>query len=487
MIRVAIVGGGIAGLAAAYELDKQRRAGKALEWHLYEASASFGGTVRTTRQNTEDGEWILEDGPDGWVTEKPWARELSEELGLGGELIASNDGGRKTYVWMNGQLLAMPEGMRMMVPEDLCALDNSPLFSDGAKAAYARELESAVELKQSVPKDDESVASFVLRHFGEEVLTKIAAPLLSGIFGGDVTKLSVQAVMPNFVSMEAEHGSLIAALQHKRRDRGSLPPLPTFTTLRRGMGLLAETIVAWLPADRLHTHVKAVTLRQRPEGGWLVRFAAEDASSCAIGFVAFDHVLLATPVDVTRKLLKPIDAEAADLIPVHASSAVLATFCWPAATAGTFSIPPGFGFLVPQQDSFRGEQRPLLAGTFTTQKFDGRAPAGGRILRVFFGGTTADSLYESDDHGIAKEAWRGLMAVLPDLPLPAHAQTTVTRWPRSLPQYEVGHGGRMRELEGRVKALRYIQLLGNGFGGIGVPDLIRDARKAARKLTEQAI
>jgi oxygen-dependent protoporphyrinogen oxidase len=216
MKRIAIVGGGIAGLAAAYELEKRRRSGAAVDWQLYEAGHRLGGIVETTRH----GEFVLEGGPDGWVSEKPWARELGIELGLESELIASNDAIRKTYILIDGQLRPMPDRMRMMVPEDLAALEASTLFSATARQAYAHELASAESLRTSAPSHDESVASFVRRHFGEEVLTKIGAPLLSGVFGGDVARLSVRAVMPAFVAMEREHGSLIAGLQAKAKARG---------------------------------------------------------------------------------------------------------------------------------------------------------------------------------------------------------------------------------------------------------------------------
>ena len=485
MNRIAILGGGIAGLAAAYELEQQRRAGKPLDWHLYEASSRFGGTVQTTRRMTKDGEWILEGGPDAWVTEKPWARELAEELGLSDEVIASNDAGKKTYVWVDGELAAMPDRMRMMVPEDLSTLDVSPLFSASAKAAYAAELARAEELKGTAPEKDESVASFVSRHFGEEVLDKIGAPLLSGVFGGDVTRLSVHAVMSAFTKMEAEHGSLILALQTQRKDRGDKPPQPTFTTLQRGMGTLAEALLAALPTERLHLRTSAVALAQSPQSQWLVRFEGPDANSCAIGFVPFHHLLLATPIDATRRLLAMVDRDAAELIPKNASSALLATFCWEPEVAQTFAVPPGFGFLVPQHGIAREDRPRLLAGTFTTQKFPGRAPAGARVLRVFFGGAMADLLNEQPDEAIAAEAWKELAAVLPGLPAPEASLTTVARWPRSLPQYEVGHKERMKQLDERLLDLKHLSLLGNGYRGVGVPDLIRDAREAARKLMEE--
>ncbi len=486
MKRIAILGGGIAGLAAAYELEQGRRAGKPLDWHLYEASDRLGGTVQTTRHHTPEGEWICEGGPDAWVTEKPWARELAEALGLGDQVISSKDATKKTYVWVDGALVAMPDRMRMMVPEDLDSLDVSPLFSPEAKAAYAREVERADELRGGSPPGDESVAGFVRRHFGEEVLDKIGAPLLSGVFGGEVDRLSVHAVMGAFTRMEAEHGSLILALQEQRRQRGGRPAQPTFTTLRRGMGSLVDALVAALPADRLHTRTSAVALTRSPAGSWLCRFAAPDLNTCAIGFVPFDHLLLAMPIDATRRLLAPVDAEAAALIPTAASSAVLATFCWPAETAQTFEVPPGFGFLVPQHGAPRPDRPKLLAGTFTAQKFADRAPVGARILRVFFGGTMADRLNPLPDQAIAAEAWRELGAVLPGLPAPDPALTTVIRWPHSLPQYEVGHPDRMAALDCRVKALGALDLLGNGYRGVGVPDLIRDARAAARRIADNS-
>ena len=488
MKKIAILGGGIAGLAAAYELEQQRKSGKPIDWHLYEASGRLGGTVQTTRKSTADGEFILEGGPDAWVTEKPWARELAEELGLGDEMIASNDAEKKTYIWIDGKLVAMPARMRMMVPEDLATLESSPLFSAQARQAYESERERAEALKASIPDHDESVASFVRRHFGEEVLDKIGAPLLSGVFGGDTAKLSVGAVMSAFVKMEAEHGSLVLALGKQRSERGEKPPEPTFTTLRHGMGALAEAVVNALPTERLHTGLAAVALARSPQDNWLIRFRAGDGSAGAIGLSPFDDVLLATPIDATRRLLAPVDAEAAALIPNDASSAVLVTFCWSAEVARSFTVPPGFGFLVPQagvpHDDAQSARPKLLAGTFTTQKFSGRAPEGARVLRVFFGGEVADALNGATDEAVADEAWRELSAVLPDLPTPEVTLTTVARWPRSLPQYEVGHKGRMAALKKRIDALGKLWLLGNGYHGVGVPDLIRDARETVRQIAD---
>lgn len=495
MKRFAIVGGGIAGLAAAYELEKARTRGADIDWQLYEASDRLGGIVSTTRIDTPEGRFVLEDGPDGWVTEKPWARELAVELGLADQIIPCNEDRRRTLILIDGKLQPMPPRMRMMVPEDLTTLEGSTLFTDAARAAYAAELANAATLKAAAPTQDESVASFVLRHFGEEVLNKIGAPLLSGVFGGDVHKLSVRSVMPAFVAMEQEHGSLIASLQAKAADRGPRPPQPAFTTLRNGMGVLAEAIVAKLPAERVHLNRSALSIK-RERGMWCLRTSTEVKNGKSKRH--FNHVLLATPADVTRRLLEPHAPNSAALIPSDASSAVLVAMAFPAAQAASITIPEGFGFLVPQSPagsvisteaqrsgetcSSTSDRFQLLAATFVEQKYPGRVPPGARILRAFFSGPTADALSTEPDPTIAAAAHDQLSTILGPLPAIDPALTTVRRWPRSLPQYEVGHLDRLAQLDDLITTLGGLTLLGNAYRGVGVPDLIRGSRAAVRTL-----
>jgi oxygen-dependent protoporphyrinogen oxidase len=461
MKRVAVVGGGIAGLAAAYELARLAREGAELQVVLFEASTRLGGIVETVRE----GGFVIECGPDAWVTEKPWARELAEELGLGDEVMPSNDAGRKTYVLIDKKLQAMPNGMRMMVPADLDALDASELFSSEAKQAYHNEVRRAEELCASTPARDESVGEFVRRHFGDEVLEKIGAPLLSGVFGGDVAKLSVRAVMAPFVAMEQEYGSLITALQS--RVSASIGGA-VFTTLRSGMGTLVDRMIAAIPEDwvRLGAEVRFVSYG---EEGWLV--------GTPRGVERFDAVMMAAPVDVARTLLAPVDEKAAQSMKMEASSAVVVGFGF--SDAAKFLIPPGFGFLVPQ-----GSDSLLLACTFVDQKFDDRVPHGGRLLRAFFGGKAADRLMRCGNDETAAVARMELARILG--PLPEPQMTVVRRWPRSLPQYGVGHLERMSELTERVKTLDGLWLLGNGYRGVGLPDLIRDSRAAARQFAKRS-
>jgi oxygen-dependent protoporphyrinogen oxidase len=488
MKRIAIIGGGISGLTAAYELELARKRGAEIDWHLYEAGNRLGGIIETTRHATPEGDFILEGGPDGWVSEKPWARELAIELGLEAELIYSNDATRKTYIvtpepGTAGKLQPIPDRMRMMVPEDLDALDGSPLFSESAKRAYAAELTRADELKSTAPDHDESVASFVRRHFGEEVLNTLAAPLLSGVFGGDVHKLSVRAVMPQFVAMEREHGSLIAALQARAQQRVQ----PIFTSLHRGIASLTEALLARLPKERIH----------------LERRIAQLAG------LQIDHTVIAASLDSTRALLTAVVPSAAELLPAEASSAVLIAFAWTEEVASTFTIPSGFGFLVPAQtlssrpellreprasrmgrsgetSVFRAAQSnaepSLLACTFVDQKFPHRAPDGAQVLRAFFGGPSAEALNSQSDEVIAAAALSQLRNILGPIPEPTFH--TVRRWPRSLPQYEVGHLDRIAELEHLISQVPGLHLLGNAYRGVGLPDLIRDARATARAIAE---
>jgi oxygen-dependent protoporphyrinogen oxidase len=456
-LRIAVIGGGIAGVTAAWELARNDADADVT---LFEASIRLGGIVETVREQG----FVIECGPDAWVTEKPWARQLAEELGLRDMIVSSNDKTRKTHIIKEKLLVAMPDGMRMMVPGDLDALALSPLFSEQAKQAFRDEVIRAEELKAAAPVEDESVASFVRRHFGDEVLETVGAPLLSGVFGGDVETLSVRAVMAPFVALEREYGSLIVAMQMRSKGQAS----PVFTTLRDGLGTLIDAMVAMIPATWIRMATPVTSMHRTPDG-WIVQTAAGDEE--------FDVVLMAAPAHVTSELLRDTDEDAAELMRMDASSAVVVAFGFDRP----MELPPGFGFLVPP-DASAGDS--LLAATFVDQKFDGRVPAGGRLIRAFFGGKTGARLLTAPDATIIALARSQLDSILGSLPQPI--VTVVRRWPRSLPQYSVGHLERMAKLDERVLAIGKLWLLGNGYRGVGLPDLIRDARAAAHAVATLA-
>jgi len=365
--RIAIAGGGISGLATAYQL-----ACDGVEFVLFEASERLGGIVETVHRQG----FVIECGPDSWVTEKPWAAELAVELGLGDQIIPSNDQCRRTYVQVGGdrlaQLVPIPDGMRMMVPAKWGPLLESPLFSWQARLAYLREPKRAAELKASAPAQDESVAAFVRRHFGEEVTATIAGPLLAAVFGGDIAQLSVRAVMPAFVRMEAEEGSLIQAVQ--RRARQSPPAI--FTSLAEGLQTLIDRMVLTLPPASVRRREPVLQIEAHG-GNWRLTTAG--------GTEHFDAVVLATPPHVTRSLLHPLNGHMAGLLPQQATSAIVVALAFTAGQAARLRIPRGFGFVAPAGFA-SAEGHPLLACTFVHQKFPGRAPQGGVLLRAFFGG-----------------------------------------------------------------------------------------------------
>lgn len=466
--RIAVIGGGIAGLSAAHTLAQSGKC----DLTLFEASQRLGGTIETLHQ---DG-FTIECGPDSWVSDKPAARELAVQLGLGDQLMYSNDAIRRNYLANKKALIPMPDGMRMMVPTRWLPILESPLFSWQARLAYLREPKRAEELKAEAaarPESfDESVRAFVTRHFGVEATETIAGPLLAGVFGGDIDTLSAAAVLAPFVRLEREHGSLIAPMMRQAQalQAAGQAPTPIFTTLRCGLQGLTDALTKALPAESIRLGEKVSALA-RAQHGWQV--VSEERKT-----TNFDAVVLATPADTTAALLTPLDADAAWLLQMEASSAIVVALCWNEQAARGMRIPRGFGFLVPPASGL-SDKPTLLAGTFMDQKFAQRAPNGAIFLRGFFGGRAAPHMMHwEDDDRIAAAAHRQFARLLG--PLPASSLVCVRRWPRSLPQYAVGHIQRMRQLDARIAMLPSLALTGNAYRGVGIPTLIEDGQRAAR-------
>ena len=492
MKRIAIIGGGIAGVSAAYELAMERQAGAAIEFALLESAPRLGGIVETIRRD----DFVIEGGPDSWVTEKPWARDLALELGLESGIVASQDDRRRTYLAKDRTLIAMPDGMRMMVPGQWASVLNSPLFSWQAKLAYLREAERAEELKASAlgvagSVGDESVRDFVCRHFGAEVADTMAAPLLAGVFGGDIVSLSTRAVLPALVALEKEHGSLILGLQHRMRT--AKVSAPVFTTLRQGLGSLIDAMELRIPEACVHRGVTAEYVARTGEG-WVIGGEAA-AGGWKAGAQPFDAVLVATPAKTTAKLLGPLDEQISGLLPQQSSSAIVVALAFSVEKAAAMRIPRGFGFLVPRigsqsdaagtrdEDAEAVAARALLACTFVDQKFPYRASPGGVLLRAFFGGSDAMPLLAENDVALMDLAHTALGRILGKLPEPSIA--LVRRWPDSLPLYAVGHLARMDALDTRIARLPHLRVVGNAYRGVGLPDLIHAGRMAARTMVAE--
>ena len=465
MTRIAIIGGGISGLAAAFELEELRRnASAVVEYVLYEASTRLGGVLCT---ENIDG-CIVEAGPDSFITEKPWATDLCRALGLGDQLIGSNDADRKTYILTKGRLVEMPDGLMFMVPTKILATGLSPLFSWKAKLRMTQELfHPRRDPSDEKNNPDESVAAFVERHYGSEMVDRLADPLLSGVYGGEAASLSVRAVLPRFAEMERTHGSLGRAMLAARKKMSaatgkSAPPL--FTSLKNGMQHLAEIVVSRLRPAALLTNAPVQAV-QREAGGWVV--------SAGMQSDQFDSVIVALPAPAAAQVLRIASPElAAELAAIQYSSSITVGLGYDRDVR--HSLPPGFGFLVP-----RSERKKLLAATFVHNKFPHRAPEDRALLRCFFAGRNAEGVWTLGDEQIIGIVRNELQQILGLRAEPLFAR--VYKWKSAMAQYGVGHLDRLERMERLRQQLPGLALAGNAYRGIGVPDCVRSGRDAAKQ------
>jgi protoporphyrinogen/coproporphyrinogen III oxidase len=469
MKRVAIIGGGISGLAAAFALEKEKERGAPLEYVLFESSERFGGVIHT---ECVDG-CVIEAGPDSFLTEKPWAAELCRELGLGDQLIGSNDAERKTYILVNGRLVPLPDGLQFMVPTRLASAFFSPLFSWVTKARIIREW-----FYRPVGSGSENtVAEFVERHYGREMVERVADPLLTGVYGGSADELSVKSVLPRFLEMEAKHGSLGRATVAARRQRDSASAelrsagqpraaVPTlFTSLRSGMQAMVDAVVARIPEAGQRRNVRVETVRAE-SGKWLVASGGRTEE--------FDAVILATPAYAAAELLASTKTElSTELNAIRYSSSVTVIVSYDHSVRA--ALPPGFGFLVP-----RAEKRRVLAATFLHNKFPSRAPDERALIRCFLGGTRDEEILKRSDDEILALVERELQQILGIAGNPLLAR--VFKWKQAMAQYGVGHSARVERVRSLVAGMPGLALAGNAYGGIGVPDCVRSGTEAAAKI-----
>jgi protoporphyrinogen/coproporphyrinogen III oxidase len=459
MKRVAIIGGGISGLSAAFALEEKRWAGIELEYALYEASTRFGGVLVTDHV---DG-CIIEAGADSFLTEKPWASELCGKLGLADQLIGSNDADRKTYILVHGKLVEIPDGLMFMVPTKLTPTVLSPLFSARTKLRMAREWFHPPHKANG----DETVAAFVERHYGSEMVDRLADPLLSGVYGGEASQLSVRAVLPRFAEMESKHGSLgramvAARLATARAARGTARPL--FTSLKDGMQQMVDALVNALDAKSLRARVAVQAVSPEAEG-WVV--------SAGLDSDQFDAVIMAVPTRAAGGLLQRSGKElASELSGIAYSSSVTVALGYGRQVRD--QLPPGFGFLVP-----RSEGKRLLAATFVHNKFPHRAPEDRAILRCFLGGAGGEQMLAFSEEEIVRIVREELGQILHVKAEPLFVR--VFKWKGAMAQYGVGHLERLERIEALRQKLPGLALAGNGYRGIGVPDCVRSGTAAVEE------
>lgn len=454
MKRTIIIGGGIAGLAAAFELHEHGFS----DFTLVESAPRLGGKISSIEQ---DG-FLMEGGPDSFITQKKSTLELCRKLGLADQFISSRGGA--TCVWSNGQLHRMPEGMMLMAPTMIAPIVRSKLISWPGKLRLA--LEPFIPARADA--EDESLAGFVRRRLGAEMLDKIAGPLMGGIHAADPERLSLHSTFPMFPAMEKNHGSLTRAMI-KAPERHVTPgtkKTPMFLTLRGGLDQLAQAIGARLPEQSIRLGASVVAVHFQERGYDVV---LRDGSVLRAG-----NIVLATPSYITADLVQQLDPLLAiELRSIRYVST--ATVSLGFRRAQIDHPMDGAGFIVPPS-----EGRRITACSWSSSKFPNRAPEDSVLLRVFVGGALAEhlaELQESDLIQLAREELCTIMGITAD-PVVSYA----ARWHKSTPQYEVGHQKRVAAIENSAAHLRGIHLAGNAYHGSGIPDCIVSGQQAAQSI-----
>jgi protoporphyrinogen/coproporphyrinogen III oxidase len=457
---VVIIGGGITGLSAAWYLQPEvTRYGHHLDYTILEASDRWGGKIRTEQVDyNDDAPFILEAGPDAFLTRKPWAWNLAQELGLSDRILPVNTQNNRTYVLHRGQPVPIPDGVQLFVPTQLLPFMRSPLFSLSGKLRAGLDM----LLPKRTANTDETLANFVRRRLGAEMLDKLGEPLLGGVFNGDPEYQSMQATFPQFQRMEQEHGSLIRGAINSQRGRITSEK-PPFISFKTGTHELVDKLVEQL-TGALQLHIAVSDIQPLPNDQYRI-FTADGR------ILEADAIILATPAPVTAKLLQKINPEAAKHISTITYSSVGTGY----VAFRSEDVPHalnGFGVVIPGS-----EHRSLDGFTWTSSKWNQRAPAGHVLLRVFFGGPrTRETMFFNDDQllSLLRAEIKSIFGISAS-PLFHH----FFRWDDAYPQYNLGHLERVKAAEEALPS--NILIAGSAYAGVGVPDCVRQGREAAMK------
>ncbi len=458
MPRVLVIGGGPTGLAAALRI---RERAPELELTLLEASERLGGLVRTER--TPEG-FVIERGPESMITDKPWGLENALALGLEDALVRTKPENRGAWVLRGGELEPIPPGFAVLAPAKLDALRRSGLLSMRGFARAA--LEPYLPGRREV--DAESLAGFVRRRYGDELLARLAQPMAGGIYGADPEQLDVVATLPRFHAMEEAHGSVTRGLEARALEGAAAAAgarYGLFVSFAHGMSEWTDAMAAAVgESARTNTPVDAVETTER-------------------GVVAIDsggqrHEADALVLAVPSRI-------AAGLVPHRALAAQLRAIRYGSAGAVTLGFDESetrrargvYGFVVPADES-----RGLMAATFSSEKWPGRAPAGASLLRFFVGGFAREGLAFANDETLVALARREAKRLLGIDATPALAR--VDRFQRVMPRYHVGHRALVRAAMAHAASMPRVALAGNAYAGVGLPDSVRSGRAAADRILD---
>lgn len=464
--RIAVVGGGISGLSAAF---RTRELDPSCELTLFEAGSRLGGVISTVHEQG----FQVEQSADNFITTVPWGLELCKRLGLADELMQTNGAFRQTFVVHAGRLHKLPDGFLMMAPTRLWPMALTPILSPLGK------LRAGWEYFIPPRRDDadESMAAFARRRLGREVFARLIEPLVSSVYAADMEKLSVDATLSQFREMELAHGSLIRAMRRRMASQSREMPrrgsgdsgarYSMFVTPRRGLGAIVDAMEDRLPTGSIRLESRVASLRREADGGWRLLLAdgGEDR---------FDGVILAAPSYETARLLEPHDPIlAAEMGAIeHSGTAVLSVGFRREQVRHPLD---GMGAVVPAI-----EHSPILACSFSSQKYPHRAPDGTLLLRIFAGGARRPELATMDDAQLIPLLLAELDRFLGIAGPPIYQN--IAHWPRTMPQYHVGHKQRVARIEGCIAGLPNLEVCGNAFHGVGLPHCIHSGQRAAERL-----
>ncbi len=465
--RIAVIGGGISGLSAAWFLQQ-----RGIDYTLLEASDRWGGKIKTEIvASGADQPFVIEAGPDFFIAQKPWAAQLAHAIGLSDELIGTNDDRRKIFVLNRGRLTPMPDGLMLIVPTKFLPFALSPLISIPGKLRMA--IEPLLPPHQG--DADESLAGFVKRRLGAEVLDKLAEPLMSGIYNTDPDDQSLLATFPRFRTLEQKYGSLTRGMIESRRQAPSTPnsaaagnaPTSMFLSFRQGMESLVDAVVDKLNGD-MRLNAPVAQIDHLRDGTYRVALGDGSILNC-------DAVIVTTPAPITAALLRPITPNATKLIDAirYVTTGTISL----AYRAEDAPLPPSFGVVIP-----RGEKRPINAVTVSSTKFDHRAPAGYVLLRAFFGGSRSPATVTLDDDeliGVVRDQLRAIYGITA-----APTLTRIYRWREATPQYAVGHLDQVAAVEAALPDGLYVT--GSAYRGVGVPDCIHQSQMLVERIASTA-
>lgn len=484
MKRIIIIGGGIAGLGAACKVTRAASEGHEVEFVLIEKDPRLGGKILTeiVRDPSGEGRFIVDGGPDCFLTEKTACHRIARLTGIFDDELPTDDSRRRTLILSRGKLHQMPDGVMMFAPTKFIPFATTGLFSWPGKIRMGMDLFIPPKKVKPGEFNEETLESFVVRRMGRECLDRLAEPLVGGVHASDPAKMSLAATFPRLLEMEQKYGSLMKGFLAARRMveemRRKYPPTPGqkprtfFTSFANGMQQLTDRMAEVAGLEKMRTGVAVHSLQDIGQNRWAVRLS--DGST-----LEGDGVIIATESWAAEPLLRPLDSAIADaLADIPASSSATISLAFNETEVG-FDL-NAFGVLCPLK-----EDRRLMAATYSSTKWPGRAPKGRVLLRGFVGGPHNQEIMRRSDEDLVRIVLSEFQDILGLHPKAMPLFSRLYRWPLGMPQYTIGHLGRVELIEKRSAVIPGLALAGGSYRGVGLPNCIESGERVVSKILNE--